>query len=496
MDLIMRKRNIVILGLLFSVNLWAYFYTNNFNSPLNLTDWTTNFRYGMEGLNNDTNVVSYSSIFVANGVLTITNDPYHTCNNIPSWTYNGFWVGNSGKLEKSFSATASKPFGFEIKRVWSDIDADCNQGSPDSPSERSQAQLDIWLVRDDGSVNKLWDTYSDFILFFENGMRGPNAGTQPPNHISRVGYFDGAPHYIDFSHSTNAYGQEINLTNHSIHSINWKYNWIGDTATERDATHLYATNHYPNTNEYTFKIVHDGEYVTIYINPDPDDNDAYPNEFCKVAQKRVLWNDNMKIILGHEVQNYLEHHRSVKYDFLRIVSAADSSRVQLTPKIITPNKEEVRFAFNINNDISPKNAGINYMEVQIPQGFKLSHNFISKISISGYDWSPVSIPFDKGRNYPEKDEVSVMKISPDRLGFIFGKTIHNAKKETEESLSMTIALSPEYDRISDGSAFEVFVEKKQFDAMPQTWGRDSTCGLQKCTGDLKIYKKQFSVTVK
>ena len=318
----------------------------------------------------------------------------------------------------------------------------------------------------------------------------------PPNHISQVGYYDGNKHLIDFSHSTNAYGQEINLTNHSIHSINWQYNWIGDSATERDSSHLNATVHYPNTNEYTFKIVHDGQYLSLYINPDPDDNDAYPNEFCKVAQKRVLWNDNMKIILGHEVKNFKEHHRDVKYDFLRIVSAADSSRVQLEPKIITPNKEEVKFVLNIDNDISPQNAGINYMEVQIPQGLKLFQNFISKISLAGYNWSPVVIPFDKGTNFPKKDEVAVMKISPNRLGFIFGKTIHYAKNEAEESLAMIMTLSPEYDKISDGSAFEVFVEKKQFDAMAQTWGCDSTCGLQKSLGDLKIYKKQFSVTVK
>ena len=132
MDLIMRKRNIVILSLLLSVNLWAYFYTNNFNSPLNLTDWTTNFRYGMEGLVIDTNLVAPSKIYVNSGLLIITNDPYYSRTGLTT-IYNGFWVGNSGKLEKSFSATTSKPFGFEIKRVWSDIDADCNQASPDSP---------------------------------------------------------------------------------------------------------------------------------------------------------------------------------------------------------------------------------------------------------------------------------------------------------------------------------------------------------------------------
>jgi len=491
---------ITILLIGFVERVESYFYTNNFNASLNLSEWATNFYYGMEGLNNDTNVVRHSKIFVTNGVLVITNDPYFTCNTISEWTYNGFWTGNSVRYERSYSASSTNPFGFEVKRVWSDIDADANQGNPDSPPERCQAQLDIWLVQDNKPITSMWDTYDDFILFFENGMRGPNLGTQPPNHISRVGYFDGAPHYIDFAYSTNAYGQEINLTNHSIHSINWKYNWIGDNATERDATHLYATNHYPNTNEYIFRIVHDGEYVTIYINPDPDDNDGYPNEFCKVAQKRVLWNDNLKIILGHEVRNFKEHHRDVKYDYIRIVSAADKSKAYLDPKFIYPADKRMKFVFNITNDISPVNAGINYIEMNIPDGFvldNLSENIIIKDYYKGNgELSKLRlIMFNNGKNYPDKNEVAIHLISKNKVGLIFGTTIKDNKKKMYENINIELSLKPQWASISDVSEFQIFVENRQFDGMPQTWGKSSTCGLQKCTGDLKVYKKSLNLTL-
>ncbi len=480
---ILKKFIFVLMIILIHNNIFAgsYYYYSEFTNINEFNqDWLTNWKYGMEGLTADPSVeVSNSSYFASStGNLILRGIPYIACIGSVSWCYNGYWTAYAALFtNRKFSASATQPFGFELVRTRSVLDAYNGGNNP----YRNSTQLDIWLVRDDGSVTNHRATYPGYLCLYENAREGESAADQ---NGSYWGFFDGTKHWIDFSTSTDAYGNQINLSNSSIHSLNWTYD--------------YWNTPIPNTNHYGIKIVHDGQYISMYINPDPDDNDAYPNEYCLVARREVLWNDNLTMIIGHEVRNQDMPQQDADYDFIKIKSVANKSKVLLDPKYLD-NEEKVECVLYLSNDITPKNAGINYIEVHMPDGLKLEDDLFKCITVKDFYNNGKEMEKLKNRVFAKKltetlkpNEVGIIRKSDNKIAIILGTQITNMADSKKEDISIGLKLKVK-DKFKSGF-FNVFVEARQFDKLSQSWNRDSTCGLQKCTGNTFIYRiKEFIV---
>ena len=469
---------LVIIFSLVPVSLLAgsYYYTTDFSSMAQFNqEWKTNWKYGFDGLTADPLVsVNKSSFFASsNGQLYLQGAPYQACVGSVGYCYNGYWTAYAALFtNEKFSASATQPFGFEILRTYSKLDANSGGSRP----YRFTTQLDIWLVQDDGSTINHRDTYPGFICLYENARNGTDSNDQ---NGSFWGFFDGTKHWIDFSKSTNAYGQQINLTNHLIHSLNWPYD--------------YWNTAIPNTNHYGIKIVHDGQYISMYINPDPDDNDAYPNEYCLVARREVLWNDNLTMILGHEVRDQnMQNAQDAHYDYLKIKSAANKSKVFLEPPYF--KGDTMHCQLFLSNDILSQNAGINYVELNLPAGVSLDS--LDDIAVKTYFNGKKLLKLqnkiyknNKINSGLSSDEVGIFELPNHHLALILGTQIVNNKDPNKEHLFIDLNLKMSKE-VKEGE-IQAFVENRQFDAIKQSWNHSSTCGLQKCTGQAVFYRRSM-----
>ncbi len=453
----------------------AQFYTNNFNLVVT-PEWDLYWPYGREGLTVDADLY-YDTTFQVNpssGELEMRGCPY-TGHDLQNWIYNGFWTGQTMKLEKPFSATPENPFGFEILRTYSRL----NPCAYIWAYERCQAELDIWLVHDTGTVNNHRDLYDGYMLLYEWSVMGyTNAPIE--SQKSYVGYYDGVAHDIDFQYSKDAVGNQINLTNNSIHSINYNYVW--------QTWRFWDGPNVPNPNHYGLKMEHDGTKISIYINPDPDDNDAYPNEYCLVAQKNVPWHDNMKILIGHENRNEDTIRQEAFYDYIRIISATAGTFISIEPPGVPVSPIPKSFTLALENEIGGTNAGVNYIEITKPQDLNWVSDPVNDIIVrnnymgNATEYTLTTIRFDlaPGGNFPGPDEVAI-RTNGDLITLILGTQISNYSDPEYEHIYVDFNFTLTNSSF-DSDEFIVYLEARQFDAIPATWDKGSTCGLQKTLG--------------
>ncbi|HMA99990.1 MAG TPA: hypothetical protein VKS21_03290, partial [Spirochaetota bacterium] len=242
-------------------------------------------------------------------------------------------IGTCIRLTNRFHASAYKPFGFDLKRTYLNFNFINNENA-----DRSQAEATIWLIENTNIITNSWIKYLNMFMIFDNVNEKEGA-------ISRFGYYKGTPSVYSLQNCTDALGEPVDLTGGS-----------------QPLNHDFVDNNFspgtPNTNHYIFRITHDGQKITVYINPDPDNNEPLlPNEFCRVMQTPVSWNSNLMLMFGHESRS-IRREIDVDYDYLLVRSAAAGATGRLDY-----DREEGKLNAGISAVINKKNSGINLLKI-------------------------------------------------------------------------------------------------------------------------------------
>ncbi|HMA99531.1 MAG TPA: hypothetical protein VKS21_00955, partial [Spirochaetota bacterium] len=462
-----------ILGVLIVItgfSLYGFYYFNDFTNSLG-SEWVINYEYAMEGY-----LVSggnNSAITSGSGSLIVDGDPYHTC-----CEYNGTWSGNTVRLTNLYYATKKVPFGFDIYRSSARIDGDTFQNV--NSATRSENQLDIWLVSGTPAPSSSYTSFPDFFLFFERGTRGnanePYDFYANPINRSRLGVFSQSLFFLNLSNAVDHSGRRVNLdqTNSGYHSLNYKYNWEGDTGDSAGTGDFTGPNQ-SNANDYIFRIVHDGEYVSLYVNPDPDNNDNYPNEFLLLTNKRVFWSSNLSIMLGHEVKNNEMVTQRAVYDHLRIRSTAEASGFRLAPPLWYQDGYACQVELLITNITGRHDAGINTVII------KSAYNNLSFCQeLQGVADSKLAAEINGRKSSFKVTEAAgqLKLIFPDlsRQDPVYRIRLPLKVKSPQHSF----ARSDSKRRVV--GKLKVWVQGAHYEEYPATWGRSATCGPQQSAG--------------
>ncbi len=369
-------------------------------------NWCMNFPYGRSGfLDVDHGGwaaytagnpigMSTSTGFSDNSVLHIQDMPSNG-----DLLYNNYWTGRVARLDSTYSASPEQPFGFQVIRYYSVIDAN-NEVQGDTTYHR--AALNIWLIENSGlsSMNGPFSpagtdyssydfsTLSNFIYFYEF--------QQSNQASSRLGYFSGSENDFDLTQASSPEksvnnlnpdnsgllftsgapfdGDAIGCTDSDTNN-NASYNDNENNETDGD---VYFTGNRcgrANNRKIGFRMTHDGSVVRFYINPNPESDGgsytAYANSWHYVGQKSVPFNSNMKVMLGQEQFYFLTENVSAAYDHYLVRPVAQSASVKLTSpqyggeiRALVATAQE--YALQITPSMNATDAGVGEIYIQKP----------------------------------------------------------------------------------------------------------------------------------
>ncbi|MDD5066400.1 MAG: hypothetical protein PHF84_05080 [bacterium] len=439
----------------------SYYYRDTFTTLS--TFWSNEFDMGKDLIRIPQ--AENSRQYATNGRLIIKGCPNND-GGTPDSIYNGIFVGECVRNEKIWSASETQPFGFEIIRKKSLLNCHNSSGYGELP-DRGWVDAGIWLAVDNGA-RALNEAFYDYVYFADH-LRV----SQTNEHASRIGYFDGVQHdFMNMGAVTNFFGNVINLTNNSIHSLRWDYR-------PRDQN---SPNCVSNTNSIGFRITHNGSRIDFYVNPDPDNNDAYPSEWLKIGSKDVLWNTGMKIMVGHHVRIMLTRQQTAHFDELLVRSTTDKSKASISPELVPVSPEPQKLVYTISNSIKPENAGINVIRITKPAICRWATGPVDDIVVKDYykddpgEQVLRTVPVNPGE-YPADDQVGVM-TDGNKITLLLGSQItHKSRPERENiKVEFNFIIAQKF----ESGEFTSTIEAVQMERMPLAKkGRYSTCGEQR-----------------
>ncbi|MDD5067660.1 MAG: hypothetical protein PHF84_11505, partial [bacterium] len=248
----------------------SLYYSDGLSSGSGFSNcWDLDYRYGREGF--IVNNASTATQIVSDRKLNITGMPLI---NDGSYSYHMIWVGRCVKLtnlygRRTFNASEYEPFGFELVRTSSRMWHGNSSGWPEDCGE-----VNIWLIEENNVKESNWHQLDNYIYFYE-GMKYI-WGTS-----SRWGYYKGAENRCFLTNVKRPDNKKADLT---TGPYNLEYNYNGGAV---------------NNNDVGIRITYDGSRVGFYVNPDPSDGNAYPNEYCYLRDTSFPITNNLRIMLGH-----------------------------------------------------------------------------------------------------------------------------------------------------------------------------------------------------
>lgn len=127
-----------------------------------------------------------------------------------------------------------------------------------------------------------------------------------------------------------------------------------------------------NTNQIGMRIINDGTNFKFYLNPDPDDNDANPNEYMLVGQSPATFTSDMGVMVGVEAARFDTEMQWAEFDNFLVRSVADSdvanTRVEISPNSATVGAS-VNFKMIMNPTFTANDAGIAEIKVVKPSSY-------------------------------------------------------------------------------------------------------------------------------
>jgi hypothetical protein len=235
--------------------------------------------------------------------------------NVNNTAFQSIWIGRQYRYTNTtFTASATKPFGFEILRrnAWVDPVGACRETGA-NPSSRQQAEVSLWLYQEMTLGGDL-QPYPNSVDFaeYDQGVT-PGTGNTITNNTSKWVIYDGVQRAVDLTNGVGPKGEQVNLSANSLPgntNLNWFYQ-----------DHLNGTN---NTNALAFRITHDGNTIRFYINANPLDNPScgFANQMVLVDSRTVAWNSNFSLMFGQGINRFDQEFAYAEYDYVLIRSVA------------------------------------------------------------------------------------------------------------------------------------------------------------------------------
>lgn len=319
----------------------SFYYQEDFSGGSAFSNrWDSDFRYGRDGFIVDN--VSSSSRIITGNKLIFSGMPLMDDG---AWSYHTIWVGRSVKLtnfngRRLFNASEYEPFGFEVvrtrARMWHGNDA----GWPEDCGG-----LNVWLIEENNAVESNWNQLDNFVFFYE-GMRYI-WGTR-----SRWGVYKGADSRCMMTNAKRPDSKKVNLTT-GAYNIEFDYN--GGAI---------------NQNDVGIRVTYNGSGARFYVNPDPSEANAYPNEYCFVRETSFSITNNLRVMLSHEnngvdpgSQEYMAAYTNILFRTICKTLTASVRPAEVTRSSL------ITYTNTINSSYSNTDSGIGELLLVKPAGF-------------------------------------------------------------------------------------------------------------------------------
>ncbi|HMB01195.1 MAG TPA: hypothetical protein VKS21_09435, partial [Spirochaetota bacterium] len=316
----------------------AYFF-DSFSGSM-AAPWGIPFYYCKDGA-----VVphtSSSAIAFSNSQLVFTGQPFTG----DAAAKDGVWHGRNAWLTNKYHASARSPFGWEIIRTYSDLDAD--NGNANTPRLTYTVWNSLIMYVDSEpplvkttNVNNFSNQGDTFAWFFElrDWLKWYDKTTC--QHLLSLYSTSSTPLNSDLLTARSPAGKIYNISN----LILTGYNYAGNNSAA-------------NETNLGFRFTHNGSAVSLYINPDPDNvKPGYPDEWLFITAETVLWRSNIQLMVGHGNSWSGGQTTDLNLDNLLIRSAASSSGFNIYRK-----KHKIYLAIKVV--LKPvRNAGVNFIRV-------------------------------------------------------------------------------------------------------------------------------------
>lgn len=236
------------------------------------TRWFVDLKYGLDGLlfpGNDS-----GNIAISGGNLNMDGRPQTTDGGGGNWDFNSFFVGRVARMNNTFSASPTQPFGFTVQV--SDVRINCYDGPYWNFTVNS-----IWLVEQEADIvdnnSTEWSRYENAVFFYQR--------TRDNDTTSTTGVFNNGWNDFDLSQAERPNGESM-----SLEQTGGNYFSMNDLVSQT------------MTGPWYFKLTHDGSTVRFYmnVNPNSDSGNDYPNEFLKVGETTVFYSNNLQIMIGQQ----------------------------------------------------------------------------------------------------------------------------------------------------------------------------------------------------
>ncbi len=372
------NRILVIILVIFPIISFArsIYYYEDFGvnqSTLESRGWTFNFPmsrdmiiydwYNSNGWATTAEINFPGTNYVSGGRLWLRGQP----NNI-SGVHNTIFCGDgvvfypqSNSSIGQVNATEEEPFGYTIIRYTTSIDAFSSY--QDSANEFPQGianmvgYVSTWLAEDNGvtkySTNSRWN---NFAFFFDKGIKR--------EHPNTWGYYNNIEWLVPFNTITN------DIDNKTVGIIS---NYFQSQYDDMDANHYNSYDNgyrYPVTNELGINMVHSGNKITIYINPDPAGNTSnLSNTWIKFAEFPVSWSNKVIAYFNNETPYYRIEPIEAQFDNFLIRTVASNITAKMIPnKVITNQWVDFKLEINVEN-VSANDSGVGEIYIKKPASY-------------------------------------------------------------------------------------------------------------------------------
>lgn len=367
----------------------SYYFNETFDNFTTVSNrWYVNFPYGRNGslfvtnkYNETHNVLGsagHTKAFLLNNQLCFTGavqSYYEYALNEMDW-YTAFWVGNTLKLTNtgttnSFTATPSRPFGFEVMRTWARLDANNEAycGTFYLENESCQNEMSIWLVSDDGSVSgkQLFQSYDNAISMFERYQSTQNTNNLIGGYRSMWGLFNGSETRFDLRNARFKSGTQ-NLVDNQNYGLEWCYD--DDYGRQSACVAGTLNSASSNTNVVGLKMTHDGSMIRFYMNPNPKSRpgNPFPNEYTCVGSNAVTWNTKLRPMMGVASHVHYTEKDDARFDDFLVRSVANTLTAEIYPADVVTNST-LEYTLFIKPTFTSNDSGIGELRIVRPDGF-------------------------------------------------------------------------------------------------------------------------------
>ena len=285
---------VIIISGGFAVAGWGYYFQDPFTSTGN---WVPNLRYSMsEGVWAGHQNTGRTNWFTGNGKLQLTGWVDFPFASTYAADYYGIFAMFSNTM---FNPSIQQPFGYEITRQYVQFDA--------GNAAYCAHMIDLAMVQWNTGVTNFGSEAS----VIGNGPTFPNWCT-----VSEANY----PNKFAYNYYTWNEGATPSPTT-IINPWTAVTNDIGYTANISNAmiTNYEAATGAGQTNTVTFRVVHNGSSVSLWINPNSCQGNT--NEFYFAGQYPVSFANNVVPLLGAA---------SLSYDGNGLITAGSSNIIQFS----------------------------------------------------------------------------------------------------------------------------------------------------------------------